>query len=199
MTISRRVAVVATVGLGAAMAAVAALLWWPAHHPTIAENPPVDPSVEEGLVIGPTYDTPFFVPGIQQPVMLTVAEAQVADDEPVIGVQIGGQARAYLLRAMSAMSSHVVNDLIGEVPLSVTYCDQTECARVLVSKERGKPIALSTGGFMNGQMAVRLLEEMYEQMSPDLPLDDLPFQRLSWGEWKAAHPGTVIFVGVPAR
>lgn len=142
------------------------------------------------------YSTPFIVPGLMQPHVDSADQADVPDDGGVLGIVVDGQARAYVLRAMSGMSSRVVNDLIGGIPVTVIYCDQTDCARVLTSKTRGKPIDVWIGGWTTG-MAVRLNEQMYLQTSPDLPLDDLPFERTTWGDWKERYPASLVFTGRP--
>ena len=48
------------------------------------------------------------------------AEADwVADDEPVLAVALGGEARAYPVRQLAY--HHVVNDVVGGVPIAATY------------------------------------------------------------------------------
>jgi hypothetical protein len=56
-----------------------------------------------------------------------IHKASVAKIEPgevVIGVEVGGNARAYRLAAFDDASGHLVNDLLGGVPVSVSYCEQ---------------------------------------------------------------------------
>lgn len=57
-------------------------------------------------------DAPTFVRGV-------AAARQMAADEHVLGVALGGQARAYPLGYLSA--HEVVNDRVGEVPVAVTW------------------------------------------------------------------------------
>jgi hypothetical protein len=57
-------------------------------------------------------DAPTFVRG-------AAAGRQMAADEHVLGVALGGQARAYPLGYLSA--HEVVNDRVGEVPVAVTW------------------------------------------------------------------------------
>lgn len=114
---------------------------------------------------------------------------------PLVGVVVGQEPRAYLLYAMRGMSSHVVNDLIADTPVSVTYCDKADCARVFTSERSGEPLDLWLGGWMKQQMAVWLNERMYVQKSSEIPLDDLPFERTTWGDWKTRHSSTLVFTG----
>ena len=50
-----------------------------------------------------------------------VADARgILDDEPVVAVELAGDARAYPLAIM--MQREVVNDVVGGVAVAVTYC-----------------------------------------------------------------------------
>jgi hypothetical protein len=151
-----------------------------------------DPALSGGSM---EMSTPWITPGLRQPPAVRADEAMLADDAPVIGVVADGRPRAYLVSAMRSMSSHVVNDLVGEVPVTVTYCDRTDCIRTFSAKSRGEPLTLGVGGWSNGGMELRLDERNYPQESAEVPLDDFEFERTTWGEWRERHPETEIFVG----
>ena len=144
---------------------------------------------------GSAYDTPFITPGIRQPSTVPVAEATLADDARVIGVTAGGRHRAYSVQVMSGMTSHVVNDLVDDVPVSVSYCDQTDCTRVFAGRPGSSPLELSTGGWVRGEMALRYGDQQYSQTATDIPLQDHPFVVTTWKEWREQHPDTDVFVG----
>jgi len=57
-------------------------------------------------------DDPRFVQG-------HAAARQIADDEPVLGVCLGGEARAYPLGHLTA--HEIVNDRFGDTPVAVTW------------------------------------------------------------------------------
>lgn len=57
-------------------------------------------------------DDPVFVSG-------AAAERQMARDELVLGVRLGGVARAYPLGHLS--SHEIVNDRFGDLPVAVTW------------------------------------------------------------------------------
>ena len=61
-------------------------------------------------------------PTIYEPEFVSVVEALAAIDglEPVLSIEIDGEARAYPLRIM--LFHEIVNDVVGEVPVLVTYC-----------------------------------------------------------------------------
>ena len=47
------------------------------------------------------------------------AESRLDKDEKVIAIQVNGAARAYPIRSMSY--HHIVNDVVGGVPIVATY------------------------------------------------------------------------------
>jgi hypothetical protein len=152
------------------------------------------PSDRANILPRPGSDTPFIIPGVRQPEMRSAAEAELADDERIIGITGPGAPRAYMVRALSGVTGHVVNDMAGDVPVTVTYCDRSDCIRVLTA-DTAEPIDLWTGGVLSGKLAVRFKEQMYSQTSKDLPLQDYPFVLTTWKEWREAHPETVVYIG----
>src|SRR5438132_3563971 len=69
--------------------------------------------------------TPFMWPGIDHPKILPAAEAHLQDQDQVIGVEVEGEARAYLVSAFSGLQGHVVNDVLAGQPVSVTHSDMS--------------------------------------------------------------------------
>jgi hypothetical protein len=57
-------------------------------------------------------DAPTFLRG-------AAGTAQMAADEPVLGLRLGGEARAYPLGYLSA--HEIVNDRVGDVAIAVTW------------------------------------------------------------------------------
>jgi hypothetical protein len=132
---------------------------------------------------------------------------QVSDATPVIGVTTAGRSRAYVLRALRRPDTHVYNDLLGKVPVTVTYCDLDDCVRVFTSPDCRRPLDVAAVGpdpHHARKMLLRVGEQCYCQetgLPPDgegtspFPYADSPFVRTTWGEWRAAHPDTDIYVG----
>jgi hypothetical protein len=148
--------------------------------------------------------TPFVWPGIDRPPTVTAAESGLADDAEVIGVSSEGQHRAYLVKAFEGPTRHVVNDLVGGVPVSVTHCDRTDCTRAFTGPRRDAPLPLATGGVVRDHLLLRTREGFYfqetgESMVPGedkrLPYSDLPFVRTTWKAWREEHPDTDVYVG----
>lgn len=139
-------------------------------------------------------DTPMILPGVT-PLLIPAEKATLADDARVIGVSAGGVDHAFSVETMSRMNSHVVNDLLGTQPISVTYCDRTDCARVLTREEGTEPIPLDLGGWMQGSMALRYRQKFYPQLDESLPLQNHDFELTTWKAWRDAHPETLLYIG----
>ncbi len=78
-------------------------------HITAVENDPVH-----------TLLAPDAIPAIDQPEFVRAADARfMDDDEPVLGVLVGGEARAY--SAWHLDHHEIVNDTIASKPLAVTW------------------------------------------------------------------------------
>lgn len=137
-------------------------------------------------------------PPVTDPPMAVAGEVELSDDELVIGVSAGGSSRAWLVRSLNDMQSHVVVDTRGPQPLAITWCDRTRCARVLTGQP-GTDFQVQTAGFMNGEMWLRVNGRMLPQSSSEIPLQDQANRITSWGEWKAAHPDTTVFIGKGAE
>ena len=140
-------------------------------------------------------DMVFRVRGLRQPEFESASDVRVSDLYPVIGVSVGNEYRAYLLGAMDSPESHVINDLIENIPVTVTYCDRTDCVRLFTKSNQSDSLDVSIYGFIDGQMAIEVDGQTFTQGSPDVPLEDLTFTRTTWGEWKLDHPETNVYIG----
>jgi len=133
------------------------------------------------------------VPGVVQPATLPANAASIPDDAPIIGVEVDGHWRAYCVSEMGEPLTHVINDVLGGIPLTVTYCDRNDCAVVFTKPhESGRPLDVGNGGFIDGQLLVYVDHRKYRQNSPELPLQVFRHVRTTWKEWKSAHPDTDI-------
>jgi len=140
-----------------------------------------------------TGATPFMVPPLQRPPLQVAEVAELADDQDIIGIVVNGAARAYSTRAMSAMRYHVVNDSIAGTSATVTYCDRTDCVKVFGLKGAAEPLTLSTAGWSGEELVLALDGRTYPQTSEEIPLEPLPYQRMTWKEWRELHPETLVF------
>lgn len=128
------------------------------------------------------------------------ATAGLSPSESVIGVSIGGKHRAYPISAMSRSASHVVNDRVGDHPLTVVYCDRTKCVRGFTAKGQQSPLDLAVGGWLNeGGVQDMLLrhgkhryqlksEQAVDPAAPPFPFQSVQAELTTWGKWREAHP-----------
>ncbi len=156
--------------------------------------PPPHPKLPDPDSVDAMMNTPFIVPPVLDPVVYLAKEVDIPPNEQVVGVVIGETVRAYLISALKHMQSHVVNENRGDFPVCVTYCDRTDCVRVM-GTDKGQTLTVQTGGFQNGEMLLRLDDTMYPQNSAEVPLRDVEYTRTTWGEWLEAHPSTTVYLG----
>ena len=114
---------------------------WKSEWPkTDFSNTSVD--LSEILSGGPPKDG---IPSIDDPSFIPVVQAkQYADTEPVIGLSINGDARAYPLQIL--MWHEIVNDSIGGVPVTVTYCPLCNSSIVFERELDGVVLDFGTTG-----------------------------------------------------
>jgi len=143
------------------------------------------------------YDYSFDVAGVRDPVVHSGGDVSVDPAQEVIGISIEGIDRAYSVRAMSLVpDNHVVNDLIEGIPVTVTYCDLSQCVRVLSAAEpRGRALDVGVAGLRRGKLVLRIEGREYVQDDRQIALKELSFKRTNWKEWKAAHPRSGVYLG----
>jgi len=142
---------------------------------------------------------------VNRPATVRPEQARLPENALVIGVVVDGKARAYALRSLRQLGQHVINDVVGRVPVTVAYCDVTDCTQVYASRERSEPLDVAQAGFRDGEMILKIEGAFYqhssgEQVEPGpgsrvLPYEGYPWIRTTWKEWKQQHPETDIYVG----
>jgi len=164
-------------------------------YPTDVAGKPSDPAESDSLLLQTSMQsTPFVWAGVKEPKAFTVDEVDLPDHLQVLGITVGTAARAYALKDLSHMTKHVVNDLLENSAVTVTYCNRTDVARVFSNGESTRPIELSIGGWQGKDMLIMLDGKFFLHEAKDVPLKDYPFQRVTWAEWKRLHPETTIYV-----
>ncbi len=157
-----------------------------------------DPLVPLGEIIsgGPPPDG---IPAIDNPVFLPVADnLEILDPaEPVVVLEINGDARAYPIRAM--VWHEIVNDTVGGVPVTVTYCPLCNSAVTYVREINGVETTFGTSGRLFASALV-----MYDRATESLwthfdgraivgvltgaQLESIASPLLSWGDFRENHP-----------
>jgi hypothetical protein len=161
------------------------------------------PALPDPLTSGdPMANTPFISEGIENPRFVTAEEFEGDLDEEIVGVEFEGEVFAFPLARLSGMRDHVVNHVIvGEehsVPLTVTYCDATECIRVMTADGATESLKVSTLGRSQGELQLQYRERSFLQNATEIPLDDVAFERTTLRDWLAEHSAAKIYAGRPA-
>jgi hypothetical protein len=144
------------------------------------------------------------IPSLVNPKMAAPGQADyLVDSEPVFGVAINGDARAYPLRILDW--HEMANDVVGGKAVALAYC--TLCgAGVLYDATVGeKTFQFGSSGFLflsNKLMYDRETNTLWNQLTGEpvigklagsnLKLKTLPVVLTSWGEWKRQRPETRV-------
>lgn len=157
--------------------------------------------LEEILSGGPPKDG---IPSIDNPGFAAAgADKDVAADEPVIGLDIAGDARAYPLRVL--MWHEIVNDVVGATPVAVTYCPLCNAALVFDRRHDGRVLDFGTTGKLRHSDLVmydRQTETWWQQFTGEAivgalagaTLKMIPARLESFAEFKERHPGGKVLV-----
>ncbi len=156
---------------------------------------------DEILSGGPPRDG---IPSIDDPRFRAVAATDdLSANEPVIGLEINGDARAYPLRILTW--HEIVNDVVGGVPVAVTYCPLCNAAIVFDRRLDGRVLEFGTTGKLRRSDLVmydRQTESWWQQFSGEAivgaltgrSLTLLPARLESWERFKARHPGGRVLI-----
>jgi hypothetical protein len=124
-------------------------------------------------------------------------------DDPVIGVAINGDVRAYPRRIIDW--HEMVNDVVGGVPVSLAYCTLCGSAVLYDGRLEGRTLRFGTSGLLyrsNKLMYDRETRTLWEQYSGEpvwgplvgsgLRLEVLPAVHTRWSEWSCTRPQHVL-------
>jgi hypothetical protein len=139
------------------------------------------------------------IPAIDQPqfVSVTEAEAWLKPVEPVIFFEVGDDARAYPIQIF--MWHEIVNDTVGDVPVTITFCPLCNTAIAFERTVDGRVLDFGTTGrlrFSNLIMYDRQTETWWQQATGEAIAGELigarltfrPASIIAWADFKAAHP-----------
>lgn len=176
---------------------------YPTKEELLKDTSPAARAVIDPPSGDPMVSTPMVVSGVERPPMAPAAEADLPADAAVIGVVVDGQARAYPLQRLSGMMEHVVNDLVagrmGQMrPISITYCDRTDCVQVFTPEDALSQASLEMGtvGLIEGALGLTYQAQQFRQTDPIPGLQTIDPVRTTWLEWRLEHPDTLVYAGV---
>ena len=141
----------------------------------------------------PPIDTPTFLP--------PAAVDFLGEFEPVLAIEIDGDARAYPVQIL--MWHEIVNDTVGGVPVSVTYCPLCNSAVAYDRRVGDRIVDFGTSGSLWNSALV-----MYDRQTQTLwshfngagivgeltgvQLETFPVAMVPWGVWRDANPDGLV-------
>ncbi|MGI9521057.1 MAG: DUF3179 domain-containing protein [Hyphomicrobiaceae bacterium] len=160
-------------------------------------------SVDFGEILsgGPPKDG---IPSIDTPKFRRVAdETSTADQAPVVGLTINGEARAYPLSVL--MWHEIVNDTVGGRPVTVTYCPLCNAAIVFDRGLNGQLLDFGTTGKLRNSdliMYDRQTQTWWQQFTGEAivgallgrELEIVPSRLESWLEFRGRNPKGRILI-----
>lgn len=198
---------------------VALLLATSVFSPAFAEGPPAwagawpdtdfsrhSVPLEEIISGGPPRDG---IPSIDDPRFVPLVDAtDLAPREPVLGLNVGGDARAYPIRIL--MWHEIVNDIVGGVPVAVTYCPLCNSGVVFDRRAGGHLLDFGTSGRLRHSdmiMYDRQTESLWQQFLGEavvgeltgIVLERLPVRLESLERFAGRHPDGQVLVPTNPR
>ena len=158
-------------------------------------------SYSEILSGGPPKDG---IPAIDEPQFVGVNEAAtwLRDEEPVVLVRVplaqgGEEVRAYPLQIL--MWHEIVNDTVGDLPLTITFCPLCNTAIAFERLLDGRTLDFGTTGrlrFSNLIMYDRQTESWWQQAGGDAIAGELAGRQLAhypativaWSDFRTTYP-----------
>lgn len=173
----------------------------PRFRQFLYDGAPASARVEEVVWGGVRVDG---IPALVNPKMRPVSEAKyLIESEPVFGVSINGDNRAYPLRILDW--HEMANDVVGGKPVALAYCTLCGAGVLYDATAAGKTFEFGSSGFLfrsNKLMYDRQTHTLWNQLTGEpvigkltgskIKLTVLPIVLTSWGEWKKQHPGTQV-------
>jgi hypothetical protein len=164
------------------------------------EFPPPLVNPAEIISGGPPPDG---IPSIDDPVFQPVFENLdlLPEAEPVVSLVIDGDARAYPVRIM--IWHEIVNDVVGGVPVSVTYCPLCNSAASYVREINGVTTTFGTSGRLFASALVmydRATETLWTHFDGKAVVGLLAGQELEWvpsplmscGDFRTTYPNGLV-------
>ena len=138
----------------------------------------------------PPLDSPTFT-------TLQLASKWLDDKEPVISFEMNGDVRAYPLQILTW--HEIVNDVVGDVPVAVTFCPLCNTAIVFDRRLEGVVLDFGTSGRLRNSDLImwdRQTESWWQQLTGEAIIGQLsghkliflPAPIISWADFKTANP-----------
>lgn len=184
----------------AAPAALADPAFWKHEWPKTDFSRTSVESWTEIMSGGPPKDG---IPALTDPAFIPVSqETRLDEREPVMALELPGETpRAYPIRYL--LWHEIVNDVVGGVPVAVTYCPLCNSALVFDRRVDGEALEFGvTGKLRNSDMVMydRQTESWWQQalgvgivgVMTGRELRQIPSWMESWAEFRARNPQGLV-------
>ncbi|MEM1096433.1 MAG: DUF3179 domain-containing protein [Bacteroidota bacterium] len=143
------------------------------------------------------------IPAIDEPRFVSQRQARrwIAPQEPILVVVLNGEAKGYPLQILTW--HEIVNDAVGGVPVSVTFCPL--CYSAVVFERQVGDVLLDFGvsGFLRNSDLVmfdRQTETLWQQLTGEAIMGDyvgttltpVPAQLISFAQFQEAYPDAKV-------
>lgn len=157
--------------------------------------------LDEIISGGPPKDG---IPAIDNPIFKTADEiTDIGPNEPVISLEINGDARSYPVRVL--MFHEIANDVVGGVPVAITYCPLCNAALVFERQVGERLLDFGTTGklrFSDMVMYDRQTESWWQQFTGmgivghynGTELQKRPSRVEAFAQFKERHPKGRVLV-----
>lgn len=158
--------------------------------------------LDELLVGIPASDPRDGIPPIDNPVFETVSDSSwISDQEPGVLLEVADDARFYPL---SILTRHeIVNDIVGDVPVAVTYCPLCNTAMTFDRRIDGSTLRLGVSGLLRNSDLVMWDDEtqsLWQQITGEAivgarageQLTSLGSAIVRWADFKTGHPEGLV-------
>jgi hypothetical protein len=139
------------------------------------------------------------IPSIYQPQFESVQESSgwLKENEPVILIELNGDARSYPIQIL--IWHEIVNDVVGGIPIIVTFCPLCNAAIVFDRRINGDVYEFGTSGLLRNSDLVmydRKTESLWQQLTGEAIVGDhtgdslvfLPGRIVSFNDFKLTYP-----------
>lgn len=156
----------------------------------------------------PSLDNPAcFTPSDADALTLSPRNKYLVNPDLVIGLHVGDERRAYPLRVL--VWHEVINDLVGGVPIAVTYNALSDTAIVFDRRVGDETLTFGVSGLLyNSTLLVYDRRASWRDESLWSPLQQraitgaaaaggktlavVPSTVMRWQEWRTLHPETLV-------
>jgi hypothetical protein len=137
-----------------------------------------------------------------------VGDEKIDPMEYVLGVVVGGEARAYPVNMIAEPARELMNDVVGRRPIAVSWCNESRCPNAFSREVQGRTLTLFvTGELLHSNMIFQDVQTGSEwiQLSGTSSagplkgerLDPIPTVWTDWKTWSTSHPDTTAALILP--